>query len=290
VKLSHTVFALPFAILAAFLAGRHLDGRNRPYPGQLALIFLCMVAARSVAMTFNRIADARFDALNPRTRNRALPAGRLTMAAAWGMWGLAAFTFALGCAGFHFWFNNSWPILLSGPVLVLVCGYSLTKRFTRWSHLYLGFAIAFSPVATWIAVDPASLGITAVLLMLAVAGWIAGFDIIYACQDMEADRESGLYSLPSRLGAAKALWVARGLHVGCVVGLILVGRVGGLGFVYEVGVALAALLLVVENALVRAGNYRRVNVAFFTMNGLVSVVLAIAGIVDILRVPAEGIG
>lgn len=289
VKLSHSVFALPFALLAAFLAGRALEGQHRPHAGQLVLIVLCMVAARSVAMTFNRIVDARFDVLNPRTAQRAIPAGRMSRRAAWFLWALSAVTFAFGCLGFFFFYDNTWPILLSGPVLVYLCAYSFTKRFTSWSHLYLGSAIAFSPVATWLAIDPASLGMTAWALMASVVCWIAGFDIIYACQDIEFDRQAGLRSLPARFGPAVALWIARAFHVLCVVGLITVGVVGGLGVVFYIGVALAAALLLVENALVKPGDYRHVNLAFFTMNGLVSLILAAAGIVDVMRgLPERG--
>ena len=282
VKLSHSIFALPFALMAAFLAGRELETHPWPYPGQLVLIVVCMVAARSVAMTFNRIVDANIDARNPRTRGRPLPTGKLTMSIAWMMWGLSVITFEIGCLGFHVFYANTWPVLLSGPVLVYLCGYSFTKRFTRWSHLYLGTAIALSPVATWMAIHPPSMGLAVGLLMATVTCWIAGFDIIYACQDIDFDRADGLYSLPASLGPRKALWIARGLHLLCVGGLVAVGYVAELGAVYAFGVVLAAVLLLVENALVRPGDYRRVNLAFFTINGLVSVVLGATAIADVL--------
>ncbi len=282
VKLSHSVFALPFALMAAFLAGRGIEGRGWPYPGQLALILVCMVAARSVAMTFNRIVDAQIDARNPRTAQRPLPAGRLSFAAAWLMLGLATLTFGLACLGFHLFYANTWPILLSGPVLIYICGYSLTKRFTRWSHYYLGSAIALAPVAAWLAVHPDSIGLPAVILMITVTCWIAGFDIIYACQDIDVDRKEGLFSLPSRMGPVKALWVARASHVMTIVGLIALGLIAPLGWLYATGVAAAALLLIIENALVRPGDYSKVNIAFFTINGVVSVLLAITAIADVL--------
>lgn len=282
VKLPHSIFALPFALVAAFLAGRHIQGRGWPHIGQLGLILICMVSARSVAMTFNRIVDAEIDARNPRTALRPLPAGRLARQAAWAMLALSAVTFGIGCLGFHVFYENTWPILLSGPVLVFLCGYSFTKRFTKWSHYYLGTAIALSPVATWLAVHPASVGIEALLLMVTVACWIAGFDIIYACQDIEVDRRDGLHSLPSRLGAAKALWIARGSHLLTVAGLVALGFAAELGLIYAVGVVLVAVLLVVENSLVRPGDYRRVGTAFFTINGIVSVLLAVMAIVDVL--------
>jgi 4-hydroxybenzoate polyprenyltransferase len=282
VKLPHSVFALPFAIMAAFLAGRHIDGRGRPYLGQLGLILICMASARSVAMTFNRIVDARIDARNPRTAQRPLPAGRLTRLAAWAMLWLSAVTFGIGCLGFHLFFQNTWPILLCGPVLIFVCGYSFTKRFTKWSHYYLGLALALSPPASWLAVHPASLGLPVLLLMLTVVFWVAGFDIIYACQDIEVDRRESLLSLPSRVGPAAALWIARGSHLLAVAGLVALGFAAHLGVVYAAGVLLAAILLLVENSLVHPGDYSRANLAFFTINGIVSVVLGILAIVDVL--------
>jgi len=281
VKLAHSVFALPFAIIAAFLAGRHVPNRDWPYMGQIGLVVICMVAARSVAMTFNRIVDAQVDARNPRTVGRPIPSGRLSFVAAWFMLGLSALTFGFGCLGFALIYGNTWPIILSGPVLLYLCGYSFTKRFTQWSHLYLGTAVALSPVATWVAIHPDSLSATAWLLMGSVTCWIAGFDIIYACQDIEIDRRDRLFSLPSRMGPAKALWIARGLHLLTAAGLVAVGVVAGLGMAYFVGTGLVAVLLVVENMLVRPGDYRHVNVAFFTINGVVSIVLALAALIDI---------
>ncbi len=281
VKLSHSVFALPFAFVAAFLAGRNLEG-GVPAWGQLGLVMLCMVGGRSVAMTFNRIVDSKIDARNPRTANRPLPAGRLDRAAAWAMLGLSAVTFGLACLGFGVWYGNPWPVLFSGPVLIYLCGYSFTKRFTPWSHVYLGSAVALSPVAAWVAIHPASLGWAASLLMLAVTCWIAGFDIIYACQDIDIDRRDGLHSLPAKLGPVKALRVAQVFHCVTVLALVGVGVSEALGVLYFVGVVLVVGLLIVEHALVRPGDYHRVNTAFFTVNGVVSLVLAAAAIGDIL--------
>ena len=281
VKFSHSVFALPFALIATFLAGRNIEGRDWPHPGQLILIIVCMVAARSVAMTFNRIVDAAIDARNPRTAARPLPAGRLSRAAAWTMLALSAVTFGIACLGFHAFYANTWPLVLSGPLLLFLGGYSFTKRFTRWCHFYLGAAIACAPVAAWIAIDPGSVGMPALLLMGAVGCWIAGFDIIYACQDIDVDRRDGLHSLPSRLGPAPALWIARACHGLAVVGLIALGVVEQLGAIYATGVLLAAILLIVEHAVVKPGDYHRVNLAFFTLNGVVSLVLAGAAILAI---------
>ena len=281
VKLSHSVFALPFALTAAFLAGRSIEGRGRPYWGQLGLIVLCMVAARSVAMTFNRIVDAEIDSCNPRTSGRPLPAGKLSRVAAYAMLVLAAITFGVGCLGFHVFYRNTWPILLSGPVLTYLCGYSFTKRFTQWSHFYLGSAIALSPVAAWLAIHPASLGVPALLLMLIVTCWIAGFDILYACQDIDIDRRDGLFSLPARIGVTNALWIARASHLLAVAGLIGLGISARLGIIYGIGVAFAATLLLIQNILVRPTDLRRVNLAF-SLNGGVSILIAAAAITDVL--------
>ncbi|RME38479.1 MAG: 4-hydroxybenzoate octaprenyltransferase [Planctomycetota bacterium] len=282
VKLSHSVFALPFALMATFLAARHLPHRTVPYAGQLGLIVLCMVAARSVAMTFNRIVDARLDARNPRTAARPLPAGRITFVAAWAMWALSAVTFGIGCLGFYVGYGNALPMLLSGPVLVYLCGYSFTKRFTKWSHYYLGAALGLAPAASWVAIHPPSLGWPAVWLTLAVIGWVGGFDIIYACQDIEVDRRDGLHSLPARWGPEKALRIARLSHVLCVVCLVFLGVSARLGTLYALGVAATAVLLLIENRLVKPGDYRRVNLAFFTVNGLVGLVLGTLTIADVL--------
>lgn len=282
VKIAHSVFALPFALVAVFLAARSDPALGTPRAWHLLLVVICMVAARSVAMTFNRIVDAQIDARNPRTASRPLPAGRLSLASAWGMLLLSAITFGMGCMGFYIWFGNTWPLLLSGPVLLYLCGYSFTKRFTRFSHFYLGSAIGLSPLAAWVAVAPQTLGVEVVLLMVAVMCWIGGFDIIYACQDVDVDRREGLFSLPSRIGPARALWVARAAHLMVVACLVALGTVADLGGIYAVGVALAAALLLVENALVRADDLSRVNLAFFTINGIVSVAFAAAAIGDIL--------
>jgi len=281
VKLSHSVFALPFALTATFLAGRSIEGRGQPYWGQLGLIVLCMVAARSVAMTFNRIVDAEIDARNPRTAGRPLPVGKLSRVAAYAMLVLAAITFGVGCLGFHVFYDNTWPILLSGPVLTYLCGYSFTKRFTQWSHFYLGSAIALSPVAAWLAIHPASLGVPALLLMLIVTCWIAGFDILYACQDIDIDRRDGLFSLPARIGVTNALWIARASHLLAVAGLIGLVISARLGIIYGIGVAFAATLLLIQNILVRPTDLRRVNLAF-SLNGGVSILLAAAAITDVL--------
>ena len=277
IKFSHSVFALPFAVLATFLAARP----HRPAWSQFGLILLCMVAARSAAMTFNRIADRNIDAANPRTAQRALPAGRISGFAAWIFFGGACIGFMLGCAGFWWLSDNIWPLLLGVPVLLFLCGYSYTKRFTRFAHLALGLGIAFAPVAAWIAINPTSLSAPAWLLMAAVVFWITGFDIIYACQDVDFDRQAQLHSLPARVGVAPALWIARTFHALTVAALVGVGFTAELGTFYGIGVGCVALLLIIENALVRPRDLSRVNLAFFTINGVVGLVLGALGILDI---------
>ena len=288
VKLSHSIFALPFALIAAFLAGRSLPGRGVPYAGQLVLIVACMVSARSVAMTFNRIADRRLDALNPRTAGRPLPSGRLSLWAAWAMLIVSAAAFVGCCWGFALRYDNRWPIALALPVIAYLCGYSYTKRFTMLSHYYLGTALALSPAAAWLAVHPESMGLSTLLLIATVCCWVSGFDIIYSCQDIDVDRRDQLHSLPSRVGPRAALWIARGSHFFAVVGLIALGFSANLGLLYWVGVAVAACVLIVENAMVSPGDYRRVNVAFFLKNGIVGVVLAAATIGDLLLTRSAG--
>ncbi len=282
VKFSHSVFALPFAVTAAFLAGRNLEGRGFPHWGQLGLILICMIAARSTAMTFNRIVDAEIDARNPRTADRHLPTGRITRVQAWAMFALSAFTFGVSSLGFYLFYQNVWPILLSGPVLLYLCGYSFTKRFTRWSHLYLGTSLALSPPAAWLAVHPSSIGLPVLVLMVTVTCWVAGFDILYACQDVEVDRREGLHSLPSRLGPGPALWLARGAHAAAILGLIVLGVVADLNGVYAIGVVIACGLLSAQHALVRPGKYSQINLAFLPLNGLLSLVVGAAAISDIL--------
>ena len=278
IKFAHSVFALPFAALATFLAARP----QRPTWPQIGLMVVCMVAARSAAMTFNRIVDAPLDARNPRTAGRALPRGTITPGAAWTFFVVAVVGFLLGCAGFLWLDGNPWPLRLSAPVLTLLCCYSYTKRFTRWSHVVLGLGIGCAPVAAWVAVCPATLGAPAWLLLATVTFWIGGFDLIYACQDVEFDRAAGLHSIPAKMGIAAALWLARIFHLFTVAALVGVGLAAGLGTLYYIGVALAAALLIVENALVSPRDLRRVNVAFFNVNGVVGLVLGVLGVLDIV--------
>lgn len=276
IKLSHSVFALPYALLATFLAARP----DLPQPPQLALIVVCMVAARSAAMTFNRLVDAEFDARNPRTASRPLVRGTITRPVAWTFFFGSSLAFVASAAGFLL-LKNPWPLYLAAPVLAVLLVYSYAKRFTRWSHLLLGAAIALSPVAAWIAIRPDTLGPPAWLLMAAVTCWIAGFDVIYACQDTDFDRSAGLHSLPAAIGVGPALWVARFLHLLTVAILLAVGQQAQLGALYYAGVACVAVLLVIENSIVSARDLSRVNMAFFTINGVVGLLLGGLGILDV---------
>ncbi len=281
IRFSHSVFALPFALIATFMAGKHLDG-GLPHIGQIALIVLCMVAARSFAMTFNRIADAKIDAANPRTVGRPLPTGKISAHQAWCFLFVSAFVFGLGCLGFHLAFANPWPLYLAAPTLLFLAAYSYTKRASSLAHFALGTAIGFAPVAGWIAIHPSSLGPPAFLLMAAVIFWIAGFDIIYACQDIEPDRRDGLFSIPASLGIPKALLVSRACHALTVGFLIALGILSNLGWLYWAALVVTALLLAAEQAVVRPNDLSRVNLAFFTINGCISLMLGTATICDVL--------
>ncbi len=281
IKFSHSVFALPFALVATFLAGRQLPG-GLPAWTQFGLIVLCMVAARSFAMTFNRIADAGVDARNPRTAGRPIQTGRITLAQAWLFLIAAAVVFVAGCFGFRALHDNSWPTYLAGPTLALLAGYSYAKRFTILTHFLLGAAIAFAPTAAWIAIHPSSLGLPALHLSGAVLFWIAGFDIIYACQDVDVDRRDRLRSLPARLGVARALLLSRLCHVATVALLAWLGWSADFGPVYWAALALTAGLLGAEQSVVKPNDLSRVNLAFFTLNGCVSLLLGAAAIADIL--------
>ncbi len=277
IKFQHSVFALPFALMAAFLASPGWPGA-----GKLALIVLCMVLARNVAMTYNRIVDARLDAANPRTADRPIPKGQIGTASAWVFLTISAGGFVLACSLFYLWFDNPWPMIFAGPVLAYLCAYSWTKRFTSLSHLWLGLALGLSPVGAWIAIQPATVGYAVALLCVAVTCWTAGFDMIYACQDVEFDRQMGLYSVPARLGIAKALWLARTAHAVVICSLLALGWLSELGWLYYAALLVVAGLLLVEHCLVRPTDLKRINVAFFTINGAVSLILAIATIADIL--------
>ena len=261
IKWEHSVFALPFALSGAMLAARGLPAWH-----QLAWIVVAMVSARSAAMAFNRLADATIDAANPRTAIRALPAGLLTH----GFVG----TFVVGSCGIFVlaaWQLNRMTLLLSPIALAIVLLYSYSKRFTRWSHLLLGFALGIAPAAAWIAVR-GSLDPRILLLTAAVTFWVGGFDVIYACQDYDFDRSYGLHSVPRHMGIPTALWIARIFHLIMLALLFALVIAFGLGKLAMVGVIAVAALLAYEHSLVRHDDLSKLNAAFFTMNGVISVV------------------
>ena len=261
IRFSHSIFALPFA-----LASMTLAFEGRPFePSRLLWILVAMVGARSAAMGFNRLADHEIDARNPRTSGRELPRGALTRGQVWAFVVASAGALVLAAA-----MLNPLCLALSPVALLIVFGYSYTKRFTELSHVVLGLALGVAPVGAWIAVR-GRLDLLPILLGLAVLGWVAGFDVIYACQDLDFDRGEGLRSLPARLGMGRALLVARGLHVFAVALLAGIYPLAHLHPVYLFGVAGVAALLAYEHTLVRPGDLSRVNAAFFTLNGWVSV-------------------
>ncbi len=265
IKIEHTLFALPFAFLGAVLAANGL-----PSPRQLFWIVLAMVGARSAAMAFNRIADRGFDARNPRTAMRALPAGLLSVGFVWIFTIVAAALFLFSAA-----MLNRLTLVLAPVALVSVLLYSFTKRWTQLSHLVLGWSLSIAPTGAWIAVRGNLASAVPLLLSLVVLLWTAGFDVLYACQDYEFDRKEGLSSIPARVGIGKALWISRGLHVAAFLTLIWLYVVTALGPVALAGVLATAGLLMYQHRLVRANDLGRLNAAFFTTNAFVSVILLV---------------
>ncbi len=274
IKWEHSVFALPFALCGAMLAAGGFPSLH-----QFTWIIVAMVSARSAAMAFNRLADAQIDAANPRTRSRALPAGALTTTFVSGFVIVSCAMFVLAA-----WQLNRLAFLLSPVAIALLLLYSYTKRFTRWSHVLLGFALGVAPAAAWIAVR-GSLDPRILLLTAAVTFWVAGFDVLYSCQDCDFDRRAGLHSIPRSFGIPRALWIARLFHVLMLLLLISLVAAFGLGKTAVLGILVVASLLAYEHSLVSASDLSRLNAAFFTMNGVVSVVffLFLAGDVLLRR-------
>src|SRR5579862_1799231 len=274
IKFEHSVFALPFALTGALLAVREgVEGVN--LWRQFAWIIVAMVGARSAAMAFNRLIDADIDARNPRTKTRHIPAGLLSTGFSWGFVAASSLLFIL--AAYEL---NTLCFRLAPVALAVIFTYSFTKRFTSLAHLVLGFSLGIAPAAAWIAMrgslDPRILWLTA-----AVTLWTAGFDIIYACQDYAFDVQSGLYSIPRRLGIPGALWLARVLHLGMLLCLVALIRAFGLGPTAAAGIVAVAGLLLWEHRLVRADDLSRIDAAFFTMNGYVSVIFFLFWATDI---------
>jgi 4-hydroxybenzoate polyprenyltransferase len=296
IKLAHSVFALPFAILGAFLA-RPTSMPWRDFLLALGLVVACMVSARTFAMLVNRLADRRFDAANARTARRAFASGNLSAGFGRTATGASAAVFILCTAAYWATLGNPWPLLLSVPVLGWLGAYSYTKRFTWLCHAWLGLSLALSPLAAAIAVHPASLGLPGALssdfqvpktpaifwLSGMVACWVAGFDIIYALQDIDFDRSVGLRSVPSRLGWKGAAWVSRGLHAGALTCLVIAWVTEQrLGWFFGAGVAVVGGLLVAEHVVLAIAGKRGLPVAFFTLNGVISCLLGVLGVAELL--------
>lgn len=273
IKFEHTIFMLPFALMAAVVAGHS----NWPlFWTKIPWILLAMVGARSAAMAFNRIVDRKFDALNPRTASRALPAGQLTVPQ------VAAFTVvASALLVFAAWMLNPLALALSPVALAVVFFYSYTKRFTSLSHLFLGIALAIAPVGAWIAIR-GRIDEPALWLAGAVVCWLFGFDIIYALQDTEFDKANGLFSMPARVGNARALVLSRIAHTVMIGLLAMAGVAAHLGVIYYIGVGLVAVLIGYEQSLVKPNDLSKLNVAFFTLNGYISVGLFVLTLADVL--------
>jgi 4-hydroxybenzoate polyprenyltransferase len=271
IKWEHSVFALPFALTAAMLAAH-----GWPSWSKLGWIILCMISARSAAMAFNRWADADLDAANPRTRMRAIPAGLLTRNFAAGFTVVMSALFLFGA-----WRLNRLTLILSPVILAVLFLYSYTKRFTRWSHLFLGLALGIAPTGAWIAIrgslDPRILVLTAAVLF-----WVAGFDVLYACQDEAHDRTAGLLSIPATLGLVPAFWIARTMHLlmlGLLVWLVVLFHLGPIA---AIGIVAVAALLLWEHTLVSPRDLTRLNAAFFTMNGVIAVIFFVFVAADLL--------
>jgi 4-hydroxybenzoate polyprenyltransferase len=266
IKFEHSVFALPFALTAALLAARatHQPPRGWPTLRQILWIVVAMVAARSAAMTMNRIADVRYDRENPRTKQRALATGALSVSFAWTFTLVAIAVFLVAA-----WQLNPLAWKLAPVALVVLFLYSFTKRFTNWSHLFLGFALGISPAAAWIAIT-GGLDLRMLILCAAVTLWVGGFDVLYACQDIDYDRSAGLYSVPKRFGVANALLIARLMHLGVVGLLTWLAASFALPWPAWLGVAVVAALLAYEHSLVKANDLSKLDAAFFAMNGYIS--------------------
>ncbi len=282
IKFEHSVFALPFALTGALLAVRDSGFELRALWGKIGWIVVAMVAARSAAMAFNRVADAEIDARNPRTKVRAIPAGLVSKGFTWGFivfWSAVLFAAA--------YMLNPLCLKLAPVALLIVFGYSYTKRFTALSHLVLGFALGIAPAAAWIAIR-GTLDWPILLLTAGVMLWTAGFDIIYSCQDLEFDRQEGLFSIPRSMGIRAALMVARLLHIGMIAMLVWLSQLLHLGHLSLAGIGVVAVLLAYEHSLVKPQDLSRVNAAFFTMNGFVSILFFLFWAADILLHTPDG--
>jgi len=275
IKLSHTLFALPFALLSAFLAANGWPGT-----GKLLLILLCMVTARTVAMSMNRLIDAELDSLNPRTQNRALPSGSLSGLFYTAVVLLCSTAFIAATALFGL-YKNIWPVILSLPVLIFISAYPFLKRFTHLCHYYLGAALALAPICAWIAVA-GNLKWPPLIMAGAVLLWTAGFDIIYACQDYQSDLETKTFSIPAKFGIKNALAISRLTHTLAAALLLTLGLITPqFRTLYFIAVGISICLLIYQHAIVKPHDLSRVNLAFFTLNGIISILLGTLGIIDV---------
>jgi len=270
VKFSHTVFALPFALTSAFVAAGGV-----PPLATLTWILLAMVSARTAAMAFNRLVDADIDAQNPRTSDRALPRGMVRRREVAGLIIVSGAIFVFAASRL-----NTLCFALSPVALLVILGYSYLKRFTQWTHVFLGVALAVAPIGAWIAVR-GQFGLFPVVLGLAVVLWVAGFDIIYACQDLEFDQRYGLLSFPQKYGLAKALRLSALFHLGAATALLSLVAFPSLGLLYLIGVLIVSALLLHEHSLVTPHDLSKANSVFFTMNGLIAIVLMCFAIADV---------
>jgi 4-hydroxybenzoate polyprenyltransferase len=276
IKFEHSVFALPFALTGALLAFRESDFHAAHTWWIVAWIVVAMVGARSAAMAFNRLVDAEIDGRNPRTKMRHIPAGHLSRAFCWGFTIISAAVLM-----FAAWELNPLCFHLAPLALAVVFAYSFTKRFTHFSHLVLGFALGIAPAAAWIAVR-GSLDPRILLLTAAVTFWVAGFDVLYACQDYEFDQQTGLHSLPRYCGIGNALWIARGFHLCMLALLVALVWIFGLGALTMAGIFAVLLLLGYEHSLISKDDLSKLNAAFFTMNGIISVIFFVFLALDLL--------
>lgn len=270
IKFSHTIFSFPFAVMSAFLAAGGMPGVK-----QLLLIIAALITARSAAMSFNRLVDTPFDIHNPRTAYRVILQKEIGRINVWIFTIICIILFITFA-----WLLNRLAFFMSPLAILVVFGYSYTKRFTHLSHFVLGLALALSPIGAWIGIA-GTLTVTPLLLALAVVLWTAGFDIIYACQDLMHDIKSGLYSIPKQLGIKRALILSGILHLLMVIVLLALPRYTGLDIIYSIGVLIVAALLFYEHSLVKPDNLSRVNMAFFTVNGIISMGLMIITLIDI---------
>lgn len=288
IKLSHTVFAMPFALLGAFFGATEGAVGWKPLSVALVIVVACMVTARSAAMLANRILDRQIDARNPRTADRAIPAGRLPVAVAVRWYAGLSLAFFACCALFGLLQGNWWPLALALPVLAWISAYGLVKRFSMLCHLWLGAGLAISPVAAALAVHPAALTHAAPWILAAVvACWVAGFDVLYAMQDVAVDVRDNLHSMPSRLGVRGAAWVARALHVLAIALLVALWRgVPAFQALFGAAVLLAGVVIVAEHLLLATGGAGRFARHFTALNGVISLVIGAAGIASLLAARA----